>query len=306
VWVESELNGYADKTSVKYRKAYLNSKGNFSGPFGGRMKNKPLPLGVLDKKYRQFLEPTYFSDAIAAYDIDTKDKGGTLGMPWRPDLTALNQEKFYADWALSSAWQEISLCLFPSIIDTVKSRFLRFALEIREALAAVDDEPRKLLAAKIEAAVNTFIIGGNNVINSQVAQLSQQGNTTIVQGDFGALAKALEALGIAESDIADLKRATDEDAAKLESGLGKRPAHGLANLLMVGAGWTVGTAAGVEIVTPLILKYLGGLAISANACAPRSDRVGLTTSGESELEEADDVASAVRRGFGLMTFGATL
>jgi hypothetical protein len=291
---------------VKYRKAYLNSKGNFSGPFGGRMKNKPLPLGVLDKKYRQFLEPTYFSDAIAAYDIDTKDKGGTLGMPWRPDLTALNQEKFYADWALSSAWQEISLCLFPSIIDTVKSRFLRFALEIREALAAVDDEPRKLLAAKIEAAVNTFIIGGNNVINSQVAQLSQQGNTTIVQGDFGALAKALEALGIAESDIADLKRATDEDAAKLESGLGKRPAHGLANLLMVGAGWTVGTAAGVEIVTPLILKYLGGLAISANACAPRSDRVGLTTSGESELEEADDVASAVRRGFGLMTFGATL
>jgi hypothetical protein len=306
VWVESELNGYADKTSVKYRKAYLNSKGNFSGPFGGRMKNKPLPLGVLDKKYRQFLELTYFSDAIAAYDIDTKDKGGTLGMPWRPDLTALNQEKFYADWALSSAWQEISLCLFPSIIDTVKSRFLRFALEIREALAAVDDEPRKLLAAKIEAAVNTFIIGGNNVINSQVAQLSQQGNTTIVQGDFGALAKALEALGIAESDIADLKRATDEDAAKLESGLGKRPAHGLANLLMVGAGWTVGTAAGVEIVTPLILKYLGGLAISANACAPRSDRVGLTTSGESELEEADDVASAVRRGFGLMTFGATL
>jgi hypothetical protein len=287
-------------------KAYLNSKGNFSGPFGGRMKNKPLPLDVLDQKYRQFLEPTYFSDAIAAYDIDTKDNGGTLGMPWRPDLIALNQEKFYANWALSSAWQEIPLGLFPSIIDTVKSRVLRFALEIREALAAVDDEPGKLPAAKIEAAVNTFIIGGNNVINSQVAQLSQQGNTTIVQGDFGALAKALEALGIAESDIADLKRATDEDAAKLESGLGKRPAHGLANLLMVGAGWTVGTAAGVEIVTPLILKYLGGLAISANACAPRSDRVGLTTSGESELEEADDVASAVRRGFGLMTFGATL
>ena len=227
-------------------------------------------------------------------------------MPWRPDLIALNQEKFYANWVLSSAWQEIPLGLFPSIIDTVKSRVLRFALEIREALAAVDDEPGKLLAAKIEAAVNTFIIGGNNVINSQVAQLSQQGNTTIVQGDFGALAKALEALGIAESDIADLKRATDEDAAKLESGLGKRPAHGLANLLMVGAGWTVGTAAGVEIVTPLILKYLGGLAISANACAPRSDRVGLITSGESELEKADDVASAVRRGFGLMTFGATL
>jgi hypothetical protein len=194
------------------------------------------------------------------------------------------------------------------LIDTAKSRVLRFALEIREALAAVDDELGKLPTAKIDAAVNTFIIGGNNVINSQVAQLSQQGNTTIVQGDFGALAKALEALGIAESDIADLKRATDEDAAKPESGLGKKTSSWLSKLAakMGGAGWTVGTAAGVEIVTPLILKYLGGLAISANACAPRSDRVGLTTSGESELEKADDVASAVRRGFGLMTFGTTL
>ena len=156
--------------------------------------------------------------------------------------------------------------------------------------------------------MNTFIIGGNNVINSQVAQLSQQVNTTIVQGDFGALAKALEALGIAESDIADLKRATDEDAAKPEAGLGKKTSSWLSKLAarMGGAGWTVGTAAGVEIVTQLILKYLGGLAISANACAPRSDRVGLTTSGESKLEKADDVASAVRGGFGLMTFGTAL
>ena len=142
------------------------------------------------------------------------------------------------------------------LIDTVKSRVLRFALEIREALAAVDDEPGKLPTAKIDAAVNTFIIGGNNVINSQVAQLSQQGNTTIVQGDFGAPAKALEALGIAESDIADLKRATDEDAAQPESGLGKKTSSWLSKLAakMGGAGWTVGTAADVEIVTQLIFE----------------------------------------------------
>jgi AbiTii len=123
------------------------------------------------------LNPPYFSDAIAAYDIDTKDKGGTLGMPWRTDLIALNQEKFYADWALSSAWQEIPLGLFPSIIDTVKSRVLRFALEIREALAAVDDEPGKLPTAKIEAAVNTFIIGGNNT-SSTVRSLSCRSKAT--------------------------------------------------------------------------------------------------------------------------------
>jgi AbiTii len=259
-WVENELNGYEDKTSVPdYRKAHLNSKGNFSGPFGGAMRNKPLPLGVLDQKYRDLLDLTYFSDAIASYETATKAKGGQLGIPWRPDLIALNQEKFYEGWALSSAWLEIPLGLFPSIVDTVKSRVLRFALEIREALGTVDDEPEKLPAAKIEAAVNTFIFGGNNVINSQVEQLSQQGNT-IIAGDFSSLAKALKALGIADSDVVELKAATEQDAVGKQAGLGKKTKGWLTSLAtkMGGAGWTIGTAAGVDIVKELVTKYLGG------------------------------------------------
>jgi hypothetical protein len=259
-WVESELNGYADRTTVPdYRKTYLNSKGNFSGPMGGSMKNRPLPMGVLEEKYRELLEPSYFSEAIAAYDIDTKGREGTLGIPWRPDLIAINQQKFYAGWALSSAWQEIPIGLFPSIIDTVKTRVLRFALEIREALGSVDENPANLPAAKVEAAVTNFIFGGNNVINSQVAQLSQQGNT-IVQGDFDALTKALHALGVDESDIAELKTATDEDGIKQGSDLGKKTNTWLTKLAakMGGAGWTIGTAGGVEIVKELVMKYLGG------------------------------------------------
>ena len=225
------------------------------------MRGKPLPLGALDQKYRDFLEPTHFAEGIAAYDININSKKGVLAIPWRPDLIAINQTKFYAGWVLSSAWQEIPISLFPSIIDTVKSRILRFALEIREALGVVDDEPKKLPPAKVEAAVNTFIFGGNNVINSQVAQpLSQQGDTTIIQGDFGSLSKALEALGIGENDIADLKKATDHDYAQKEPGLGKKTNAWLKKLgvKMGGAGWTVGTAAGVEIVKELIMKYLGG------------------------------------------------
>jgi hypothetical protein len=259
-WVESELNGYADKTAVPdYRKAYLNSKGHFSGPMGSSMRNRPLPMGVLEKKYRELLEPSYFSQAIAAYDIDTKDREGALGIPWRPDLIAINQEKFYGGWALSSAWQEIPLGLFPSIIDTVKTRVLRFALEIREALGSVDENPANLPAAKVEAAVNNFIFGGNNVINSQVAQLSQQGDT-IVQGDFEALTKALHALGVDAGDIAELKTATDEDGITQGPDLGKKTNTWLNKLAtkMGGAGWTMGTAGGVELVKELVMKYLGG------------------------------------------------
>jgi hypothetical protein len=108
--------------------------------------------------------------------------------------------------------------------------------------------------------VNAYIFGGNNVINSQVAQLSQQGNTTIVQGDFDALAKALKALGVEEGDIAELKKATDDDGTQQGSDLGKKTGSWLKKLAskMGGAGWTVGTAAGVEIVKDLVTRYLGG------------------------------------------------
>jgi hypothetical protein len=97
------------------------------------------------------------------------------------------------------------------------------------------------------------IFGGNNVINSKVDQLSQQGDTTVVAGDFTSFAMALKALGIADGDIADLKTATEQDA----SGVGKKTKGWLANLVarMGGAGWTIGTAGGAELVKALIDKY---------------------------------------------------
>jgi hypothetical protein len=259
-WVESELNGYNDDKSVpEYRKAILYSKGNFIGPFGGIMTHRPLPMAILKKEHRDSLIPTYFSQPIAAFET-TKTGEGSYVLNWSPDLIGIYQNKFIQGWGLSSAWQEIPENFFRAIVDTVKTRVLRFALEIRSELGLVDDEPAKLPAAKVEAAVNTFIIGGNNVINSQVEHLSQQGNTTIMQGDFGALTKALKEIGIDDSDIDGLKKATEQDAAKQEPGIGKKTSTWLTKLgaKMGGAGWTVGTAAGVEIVKQLIVKYLGG------------------------------------------------
>ena len=260
-WVEQELNGYNDSADIpSYRTANLFSKGNFSGPFNAWIPSRPLPLATLDKKHRDLLAPTHFTQPIAAYETTKKDNEGSFVINWPPDLIVRYQEKFIAGYALTQAWQEIPEGLFRSIIDTVRSRVLRFALEIRQELGVVDDEPQKIPEAKIDAAVTNFIFGGNNVINSQVDQLSQQRNTTIVAGDFGALAKALKAIGVADSDIAELKEATAQDANNESPGLGKKTTSWLTNLVakMGGAGWKIGTAAGVEIVKEMVMKYLGG------------------------------------------------
>jgi hypothetical protein len=90
--------------------------------------------------------------------------------------------------------------------------------------------------------------------------MSSRPNTTIVSGDFAALTKALKAAGIVDADIAELKTATEQDAIEQQPGLGKKTGSWLANLgaKMGGASWQIGTAAGIEIVKEMVMKYLGG------------------------------------------------
>src|ERR1700685_3592356 len=65
VWVEKELNGFDRHDELpQYRSVVLHSSGNFTGPMGGWIPQRPLPLGVLDKKDRDFLMPTRLSQPI--------------------------------------------------------------------------------------------------------------------------------------------------------------------------------------------------------------------------------------------------
>jgi AbiTii len=70
-WVEKELNGFESKDDVpEYRKISLHSKGNFQGPGGAWIPSRPLPMGILSKKHRDFLVPTLLTQPIAAYEVD--------------------------------------------------------------------------------------------------------------------------------------------------------------------------------------------------------------------------------------------
>jgi AbiTii len=103
VWVEKELNGFErDDELPRYRSALLHSTGNFSGPAGAWIPKRPLPLGVLEKKDRDFLVPTRLSQPIAAYDQSGASKSNAT-IAWPPDLIGKYQAEFIQDYALSQA-----------------------------------------------------------------------------------------------------------------------------------------------------------------------------------------------------------
>jgi hypothetical protein len=66
--------------------------------------------------------------------------------------------KFLEDFTLIRAWQEIGISVFPSVIDTIRNRVLRFALDLRDELGLVSDDPAALPQEKVDQYVNNYIL----------------------------------------------------------------------------------------------------------------------------------------------------
>jgi len=204
-WVEKELNGFGrDDVVPKYREAMFHSKGNFLGPGGARATNRPLPMTVLHKDHWDLLTDR-MAQPIAAYE--TLAAGGpdqSVSIAWPPDLILQYQESFIQGFALSSAWQEVPMSKVIGLCEEVRNRLLRFALEVKEEMGHVGDEPSAVPAATVEAAVTNYIYGGTNVIAGTAVHFSQIGKVVVAAGDFEALAKALAGAGVPEKEIHEL------------------------------------------------------------------------------------------------------
>jgi hypothetical protein len=148
--------------------------------------------------------------------------------------------------------------VFVGLIDTIRTRVLRLALELKDDLGAVSDNVRELPKEKIDQSIVTNIFGGINVIASR--DFTQINRIEVGQGDWAALAKALHALGIDGHQITGLQSAITEDSSgKDKPSVGQRTTAWIKNLgSKLGQA---GIALGVEIakteVTKWVHQYLG-------------------------------------------------
>jgi hypothetical protein len=221
-WAEKELNGYGRDDAVpEYRCVALHSKGNFSGPAGAWIPQRPLPLGILEEKHRKWLT-TKFAQPIATYDVGSTDEKHNAVIPWPPDLIVHYQAKFIEGYALSQAWQEVPTSVLIALCEEVRNRLLRFALEIREELGQVDDKPKDLPVRQVDAAVVNYIYGGTNVIAGAASDFTQIGTVQISEGDLVGFANSLKRLGIAQEDVEEATKALVEDGKPKTSAVGKK------------------------------------------------------------------------------------
>ena len=255
-WVEKELNGYGrEDTLPEYRDLQLHSKGHFLGAAGASISNLPLPLAVLDQKHQAYMRTAKCKAPIASYDTGGKtDEDQNAIIPWPPDLIAVYQSKFINGYTLAQAWQEVPASALVSLVETVRNRVLRFALEIRDELGLVSDNAQELPKAKVEQIVTNYIYGGTNIIGGIVRDFTQIGSIVVGKGDFDSLCKALNTLDIHQPDIQTLTKAIEEDGA-VSKGLGEKT---MAWIMEIGKKFTnIGLDVGKALVTKWLMQYLG-------------------------------------------------
>lgn len=259
-WVDKELDGYALEDELpEYRRAGV-AKGCFLGSFNARISNQPLPACALDKKHRHWASDVVLRQPIVAYETSSQQDEATAIFEWPADLVAIYQRKFIEGYTLTRAWLEIPNSTFPSLLDTVRNRVLRFALDLKDDLGHVGDDIDALPRDKVDRQVICNIFGGNNVVAASAQNFTQIGTVTVEKGDAEGLRSALKKIDVADSDIAELQTALAEDnQSAAPSTLGERTRAWLASLVakLANAGASVAADTVKAEATKYLLQYLG-------------------------------------------------
>jgi AbiTii len=264
-WVSQELNGY---TSVKdlpeYRTMGAQARGNFMGPGGALITNRNLPAAVMEKNHRWAAEFLYLIQPVSAYESMAQRPGQIITFPWDNDMVLYYQERFLQYYALVSAWQEVPLTSIIGILDTIRTRVLNMALEIRSEIGKTDADLERLTpekAERVEQTITNNIYGGNVYVatgGSTINATNVQQQTTIIAGNWDHLKKALHDAGIGNAELDELSKAVQSDGDhKLREG-GSVMKWVKANAPKVLAGGVkMGTEIGKPILTEFLMRYYG-------------------------------------------------
>lgn len=257
-WANQELNGYKDLERVPpYRVMYAGAMGVFNAGYAFPNVKRPIPAGGMEKEHRWAAEKVLLGEPVSAYENAlNSDKGHTLMYPWSADMVVHYQSEFMPGHALLEAWQEVPFSAVAGMLDTIRTRVLNLALDIRREIGNSDADLKKVRPNSREAdKVNSIVI--NHIYGGTVYMGAQQNISTqnISVGNWQDLRNAMLAAGIKEDAVGELGDAIQKDGktvgAKVKSWIGRNAEK------VLDKGVEVGISVGAAVLTEHIKKYLG-------------------------------------------------
>jgi hypothetical protein len=207
----------------------------------------------MEERDRKIVEKVPLHQPADSYE-SRSDNRKDAALPWNPSLTAKYQTKFLEDFILNRAWQEIPASILVGMLSQIRTRVLRFALELKDNISPNAADAKQLPPAVVERSVINNIYGGNILIASHAENISQMAHTTIAAGDIAGLKRSLSQLGITDEGVNKLEADIQADQADGQHTIGLRVKTWLSSVgQYLGKE---GTKAGMEVVKRLATKWI--------------------------------------------------
>ena len=253
-WIERELNGYQSNEDVPpYRVA--NAQIEAFNPVQGRLIPYYLPPNVAERLCKgPIIQPIGTLWELA------RSGNATFRVRLKPQEERLLLEA-QGDFPMQPV-KSIPSTEVTKIIDAVRTTILEWALRL-ESEGILGDGIRFSDAEKQKAATSTNIHIGNfqgilgDVSHSDDIQTLQM---TVTQGDFERLRQFLEAKGVGDADIDELKTAIDADSQPVApQKLGENVSGWIGKMVSKAASgaWNFSVATAASLLANAISAYYG-------------------------------------------------
>jgi AbiTii len=253
-WLDLELDGYGsgNEDLPSYRVFNCVNKGDFYG-MTVKMTGQPISLHIMSQRDRKIVEKVYLHQPAASYENRPNHDADAI-LPWNQSLVVKYQTKIYQDGepALMRAWQEIPGSILVALLEQVRTRVLRFALDLKDSLPPEASTASVVPAAEVDRSVVNIFYGGNNIIATNTAQVSQLVHQTVTQNDLPSLLHAMRELGITKDGEQKLQQAIGHDKPETNAEKAKHWAADIGKYI-----GKEGVKIGVEVAKQTALRWLG-------------------------------------------------
>jgi hypothetical protein len=176
-WAEQELTGYQNPKDVpQYRVINVGAYGDFAA-IGQQYRARPIPASLLEPEHRWAATVLRLTEPVSAYEsLDAPD--GVMHYDWPSDMIAFYQSRLLRGAVLMSAWQQVPKSVYAGVLDSVRTRVLTMAIDIKNDAEASGLDLTRIKqnspeADKVQQTVvhavygNVYVAAGSQVINTQ-------------------------------------------------------------------------------------------------------------------------------------------
>lgn len=159
-WVESELNGYPDKSKIPgYRRRSAVNYGSFIHQITQEVSESAIPLERIPSGARKYVDELALGNSVRSLEEILESGPGPYRLPWPGSLLERLADTLYADYRCRQAWKVIHRSLIESILDSIRTKLLNLLLALEktdpdivdsdQALAEVPAQRLELILQKV-------------------------------------------------------------------------------------------------------------------------------------------------------------